>query len=243
MGDSKITNASKFQIEQFKKKYCRGDKRRRTIKDNFAVVVESCEELLPGHTVKSYATGNRDINKIFVVFMVTDVVNNVVYHPIFSDPVGRALAKEWGLKMPRKMTVFTEDKKGGGNGVGGGDGGVIQRQTSNQAMLLLIQFARSMMILHVDEPAPIHDPFKSIYNKLEANPRKEVDCSDVKSVNTAITSFLRNSINMNHENFAGLQEYIGYLQKAYSELRLRKFDFDVLRDKMRAEHPDVKIVF
>ena len=228
------------QINKFKEQYCHSEPSREMISKDFIVNVETYEELLPGNTVKSYATGNRDIDKAFIVFKVVDSVNELLYYPVFSESLGRKLANSWGLKLPQKMTVFVTES---GNGGGSGKYGSLKRKDDNKKMLQLIQYARSMMILHVPEPEPMDGAFKNIYDKLEQHPTYDVFPSYIKSVNTAISSYLKSSTNKKYENFSNLQQYIQYLQLHYPKLKLRNFDFEVLKNKMIAEYPDVNIVF
>ncbi len=228
------------QINEFKEQYCHSGPSREMISRDFIVNVETYEELLPGNTVKSYATGNRDIDKAFIVFKVVDSVNELLYYPVFSESLGRKLANSWGLKLPPKMTVFvTENGNGGSRGKCGGS----KRKDDNKKMLQLIQYARSMMLLHVSEPEPMDGAFKNIYNKLEQHPSYDVFPSYIKSVNTAIFSYLKSATNKENENFSNLQQYIQYLQLHYPKLKLRNFDFEVLKNKIKAEYPDVNIVF
>ncbi len=132
-----MTEANIEQIEQFKKEYCRSNDRRLAINEDFAVEVMSYEELLPGNTVRSYATGSREINGGFIVFRVTDTLSGIVYYPIFSDSVGRELIKAWGMELPSKMTVFTCGGNGNGRNHGAGSH-TIQRKDENRKMLQLI---------------------------------------------------------------------------------------------------------
>lgn len=90
------------QIKRFKEQYCHSEPSRRMISNDFLVNVETYEELLPGNTVKSYATGNRDIDKAFIVFKVVDPVNELLYYPVFSESIGRKLVNTWGLKLTQK---------------------------------------------------------------------------------------------------------------------------------------------
>ena len=237
-----MSEANKVQIEEFKKKYCTSHEKRLLVNKDFIVEVETFEELLPGKLIKSYATGNREISRGFIVFKVVDTKNDITYYPVFSDTVGRKLVKEWKLKLPSKMTIFSENSNGYGGG-NGGSGVGIQRKKENKEMLSLIRLARSMMTLHVNEPQPMRDPFKSIYNKLERNPLDDVLEKDIKSINTAISNFLNKPINNMNENFANLQEYIAYLRREYPNQRLRNVHFEVLRDKMMKKYPNETIVF
>ena len=187
------------QIDQFKMEYCRSRDRRLVIKNNFVVDVMSYEELLPGNTVRSYATGSREINGAFIVFEVTDTDNDITYYPVFSDTVGRELVKEWGMRLPSKMAVFASIGNRGGENHGEG-GQIIQRKDENKKMLQLIQFARSMMILHINEPEPMRAPFKGIYEKYEKDSGCNVSEQDIKSINTAILNFFKKPVNTTSDN-------------------------------------------
>lgn len=138
------------------------------------------------------------------------------------------------------MTVFIAESDSGGSS---SKRGSLKRKDDNKKMLQLIQYARSMMILHVSEPEPMSGAFKNIYDKLEQHPAYDVFASDIKSVNTAISSYLKSATNRKYENFSNLQQYIEYLQLHYPKLKLRNFDFEMLKNKIIAEYPDVNIVF
>lgn len=237
-----VLKANIMQIEQFKREYCRSSDRRFAINEDFAVEVMSYEELSPGKAVRSYATGSREINSDFIVFKVTNTIRDITYYPVFSGTVGRELVKEWGMELPSKMTVFACDGNGGG-GNHGTDSHIIQRKDENRKMLRLIQFARSMMILHINEPEPMGEPFRGIYDKLEKNPRYNVFESDIKSINTAILHFFNKPVNTKNENFTNLQQYIVYLQGRYPNRHLKNFDFNVLRNKMLVKYPNETIAF
>lgn len=235
-----MKKANAHQIKIFKEQYCHNEFSREKIINDFSVNVETYEELLPGNTVKSYATGNRDIDKGFVVFRVTDLVNELLYYPVFSESLGRKLANTWGLELPRKMTIFVAE---GDSGKNGGKHGNSRRKEDNKKMLQLIQYARSMMILHITEPEPMSGAFKNIFDKLEQHPNYSVFASDIKSVNTAISPYLNSATNKKYEKFSNLQQYIEYLQLNYPNLKLRNFDFEMLRYEMTVKYPDVNIVF
>lgn len=234
--------ATNNQIELFKQQYCISEDRRLAIRDDFNVMIESYEELLPGNTIRSYANGNREINNAFIIFKVWDIENDIIYYPVFSESVGRQMVRAWNLQLPRKMSVFVDGENGnGGNHVVGRD--YIQRNEDNRNMLQLIQFARSMMILHVNNPSPMKDPFKSIYEKFETHPRYAVFAKDIKSINTAISNFLQSTTNTENENFENLQQYIVYLQETYPNRNLRNYNFEILRNRIMQDYPNENIVF
>ena len=235
-------NADHKQIEEFKKKYCRSTKSRLLINNDFDVKVESFERLLPGKIMKSYATGSREISGAFVVFRVYDKENDIIFYPVFSESVGGQLVRAWKLPLPKKMTIFTES----GTYTGGESRNNIsakQRKHDNQQMLNLIRFARSMMISHVDEPRPMREPFKGIYERLDNNPGYTVFEVDIKRVNSAIRTYLETPKNMDNERFETLHDYIWLVKKNYQDNHLISYDFDKLREKMKNKYPDEKIVF
>ncbi len=236
-----MPDATAQQIAEFKRRYCHNDDSRRQIAECFDVAIESHEELLPGFTVQSYATGSRPIDGAFVVFRVTDIKNDIVYFPVFSETVSRDLVRAWNLELPRKMSIFAGENQPGG---AGGEHHVgIRRNSENRQMLLLIQFARSMMILHTDDPKPMNGPFKAIYEKLYSNPSHGVESWQIKSVNTATKKYLESRFNKKRENFQNLQDYIGFVRDKYPHKKIRAFNFERLRAMMRERYPDECIVF
>lgn len=235
-----MKNANTHQNNLFKNRYCHSEYARNNIINDFSVEIETYEELLPGKTIRSYASGNRKIDKAFIIFKVLDLNNELVYYPVFSESLGRNLAKRWEIKLPSKMTVFISEGSGKG-GSGNNDGS--NRKEDNKKMLQLIQFARSMMILHVNEPGPMREPFKKIYTNLETHPKFGVFPSEIKSINTAISNYLSSEVNKENENFSNLQQYIKHLQKYYPSAKLRNFDFEILRSKLHIEYPNEIIVF
>jgi len=236
-----MPEATKEQVNLFRKKYCLCSRNRSNIINDFDITIESFEKLLPGNTVRSYANGNRIIEEGFVIFKATDKITNITYYPVFSETVGRKLAKEWGINLPQKMTVLINEKRGDSNGHKTASGS--NRKKENQKMLLLIQFARSMMLLHVNSPTPMRGPFRTIFNKLSENPHYDVFESDIKSINTAISNFLHSSTNTDNEKFSDLKQYIAYLKTKYPTQRFRDYDFEVLREKLRNKYPSEIIVF
>lgn len=149
--------------------------------------------------MRSYATGSREIDGGFIVFEVTDTINDITYYPVFFDTVGRELLIEWGMKLPSKMKVFASigNVDSGNHGTGGQ---IIQRKDENRKMLQLIQFVRSMMILHINEPKPMRAPFKGIYEKYEKDSGCNVSEQDIKSINTAILNFFKKPVNTTSDN-------------------------------------------
>lgn len=242
-----MQDANENQIKRFKDEYCKSENKRLNMINDFSVEVLSFEELLPGKEIKSFASGSKQITTSFIMFKAINKIDGLVYYPVFSESVGRKLAKDWKMEIPSKMSVLANVGNGGGGEYNPG-GKFRHRKDDNKNMLQLIRLARSMMILHIDEPKPMSNPFKSIYDKLMSNPGYHVFESDIKSINTAIKHFLESSINKKNENFTSLQQYIDYLnsdylKKAKSDRRVKKFNFDELRNKMNAKYPNETILF
>ena len=209
---------------------------------DFEVDVESFEELLPGKIVSSYATGNRDIENSFIMFRVCNVIKDIQYFPVFSETVGRKMLKSWNKPVPKKRSIFIEDNNGVGRG-NGGTGNGNKNNVENSKLRSLILFARSLMILHINDPQPMNGMLKEIYEKLELHPYWNVRNYEVKAVNTAIGSFLRKDINVQNENFQNLHDYILYLQTNVTGRRIRNTNFDTLRNIMRTEYPAEQVYF
>lgn len=238
-----MRNANKQEIINFKEQFCKNDSDRNRISNHFNVQIESFEELLPGKFINSYASGNRKIESSFIMLRVTDIENEVLYSPVFSESLGRIMLKAWGLDTPKKRSIFTAVNHGGQVGGIGGVGGQRQYNRNNAKLRTLILYARSLMIFHIDDPKPMSGILNDIYQKLERNPRWEVRKGEVKCVNTAIKNFLLKDINIVNENYADLGQYIKYLTNNTNGRHLRNYDFESLREILTNEYPDETIYF
>lgn len=237
-----MRTANKNEIEVFKKEYCKNDEARISIGRYFKVEVESFEELLPGKTVASYATGNRDIENSFIMFNVYNKIVDIQYFPVFSETVGRKMLKAWSKPVPKKRSIFVEENTGAGGG-NGATGSKNSNNVENSKLRNLILFTRSLMILHIDDPQPMNGILKELYEKLELHPYWNVRNYEIKSVNTALRNFLQKDVNVQNENFQNLQDYIQYLQTNVGGRRLININFDTLRNVMRTDYPTEQIYF
>ena len=178
----------------------------------------------------------------------TDLIEHLLkewyiqYFPVFSETVGRKMLKSWNKPVPKKRSIFIEDNNGVGRG-NGGTGNGNKKNVENSKLRSLILFARSLMILHINDPQPMKGMLKETYEKLELHPYWNVRNYEVKAVNTAIGSFLRKDINVQNENFQNLHDYILYLQTNVTGRRLRNTNFDTLRNIMRTEYPAEQVYF
>lgn len=236
-----MREASEQEIEKFKIRYCRNDETRKSIGIDFDVKIESFEELLPGKIVRSYATGNRNIENSFILFNVCDNENGIQYFPVFSESVGRRMLNAWNIPVPKKRSVFVHEN----NSAGAANNRTLRESRNNSENLELrnlILFTRSLMILHIDNPKPMYGALKDVYEKMELHPYWKVLGKEIKSVNTSLKNYLKES-NDNKENFQNLQEYIQYLQGNIRGKGLRNTNFDKLREIMKKEYPGEEIYF
>ena len=230
------------ELDNFRIRFCQSERTRDTLVDNFTVSVESYEQLLPDQVVFSYATGSREIHTEFVIFNIDDDTNQVRYQPVFGEQIARKIAKKAGLKLPRKMSVLYTPSGSNGNG-GGSTGTTAPRKEDNRQLLLLIEFSRSLIILHQREVKPMYDPFKRIYEKLEAHPRYTVFPSEIKAINTAIRKYLNGRTNSENERFKNLQDYVAFLHEHYPEVHFKAATFNVLKSVFQQNYPGEKLYF
>lgn len=166
----------------------------------------------------------------------------MVYYPMFSYSVAHILIKTWGLKLPKLMSIFSEINEVNGNHSTSRAEKKFINKEGNQ-ILTLIQYARIMMTLNVENPKPMNGVFKSIYDKYDhlINTDKAVEASDIKSINTAIKNF----INKNYEkiNYASIQDFIGYLENEYPDKIFKSHKFDDIRKIMASKYPNEIIAF
>lgn len=236
-----MPRANKDQVIIFKREYCRNVESRRKMMEDFEVEVETYEEMLPGKSIRSYATGERNIEGNYIMLKVVDKENDVEYYPVFSPTTVASMNHDQRIKIPKIKRIFVTENVGGGggNGAGGGNNG----NEDNKKLRILIIFARSMMILHSNEVKPLYGKFKYIYNLLEGHPFMHVKSSAVKDVNDAIRNYLLKDVNKNNENFQDLPEYIEYLRNNANGRRVRNVDFESLRVILRNDYPNEVIYF
>lgn len=222
-----MRKANNNEIVIFKKKYCKSDETRIQIRQDFEVIVESHEEVVPGSFVTSFATGERKIEDEFVLFTVKDRENEVEYHPIFSVETARTMLNAWGIKMPPKRSILQEVNVGGR---GGSSGGVHTKHNDNNKKLRrLILFARYFMVHHVREPEPMYGPFKTIYDKLLKHPDWDVRSKDILEVNDKLKKYINGSTNQRKDNYQNLQEYLDVLEKKIGDRQLKDRNFESLK--------------
>ena len=238
-----MKEAYKNEIDRFKKEFCYNEKRRIEMSNYFSIEMDSFEELLPGKEIHSYAYGNRRITTSFIIFKVTDEINNIVYNPVFSESVGRKLAKVWDIPVKSKMNLFADENRHDNAADFSNSAGVNKKgNEDNRNLRRLIILSRSMILLHIIEPRPMDKVFKEIYNKLESNKGWGVYASEIKSINTAISSYINSKRNKENENFSNINDYITYIESNFNK-RLIHFDFSNLRRIFRNNYPDADLFF
>ena len=230
------------ELQRFKQNFCNSEANRKSIKCKFKVTLESYEENLPNKKIKSFATGSREIEGAFMIFVVIDESKHIKYEPVFSETVGRKFAKECNLIIPQKMTIFTNMSSGANKAT---DNYTQQtkevRQPDNKQMMDLIQFVRTMMIWNIDTPKPMDGAFKDIFSKLESNPNSSVSASDIKSINTSLINYPKKNANKDYSS--DLKKFINYIKNTYPEKKVKSYDFEILKEKMKKTYPDETICF
>jgi hypothetical protein len=186
-------------------------------------------------------TGKLKILLLCLRFWTILIIFNITL--FFSETVGRNMLKSWGRDIPKKRSIFLEDSKEIKRVTGDIESKSIQSNSNNMKLRSLILYARSLMILHIDEPQPMGRALKSIYISLESNPQRDVKPSEVKSINTAIGTYLRKPINTKNENFQNLQEYIVFLKNNTLNKRLRNYDFSELKDLLRQSYLEKPTIY
>lgn len=238
-----MREATKNEIAAFSKRYCKDTLSRISMNKYFEVKVESFEELLPGKTVNSYATGSRKIEGAFMIFDVYDREKELHYFPVFSESTARAMLKAWNKPVPKKRSIFTSEES---SRIHKGSDKTASKSTINEEnaqLRRLILFSRSLMVYHINNPQPMGGMLNEIYEKYDTNPSWKIKAFEVKSINTALKNFLKKNINTRNENFQTLQEYIDFLRHNKYEKCLKSTNFDILREIMKKYYPEEQIFF
>lgn len=241
-----MSNANENQIEDFKINYCRNECNRKKMAADFDVEVEAFEELLPGKSIRSYATGNRCIENAFIMFRVSDKTNGLKYYPVFSESVGRKMLVSWNKSIPKKRSIFLEENKGTlekEKTKRREKAKIVELNIANGELRNLILFTHSLMVLHIDSPKPMNGMLKNLYEKLEKQPNLPVKEFEIKSVNTALKHFFEQKTNVNQDGFHSLHDYIEYLKTNIGGKSLISTSFDELRSMMQAKYSMEPIYF
>ena len=232
------------EIKLFKIKHCRSENTRMKMSDEFEISIESFEELIPGQKIQSYATGSREIEDSFIMFRVTDETNEIEYFPVFSESVSRKLIKEWNLNIPKKISIFSEENSVKESIHGEGNNDKKSRNiTNNRSFKNLISYSRFLMVHGKTYLYPMNGVMKKIYDKLEKEPESDIYAPDIKSINTALGRFLDKGITINGEKIINLQDYIEFLIIMVKGKKLKKHNFDNLREIFRNNYREEMLYF
>lgn len=235
---------TEHDINLFKRDYCCNTQGRKKMLVDFQVSVESFEELLFGQYITSYATGERKIGNAFMILNVFDTSTNKTYYPVFSEKVARDMLRDSSVKIPSKITIFSSAKLSSDNLFKENrntDKSDSDRTKANCALIHLIELVRAFMLLGVNNPQPMNNVFKSIYNGLIIYPNRDPFPFKIKSINTALGNYIKA-----HEYNSGLHslnDFIVYVQKMHGSKRLKEFNFEILRAMFMKEYPQEVLYF
>ncbi len=229
-----MIEADRKDIWMFKERYCRNRDARRKMLHEFQVTLEEREELIPGKKVISYALDERYIENELDIFKVVDPLEHKIYYPLFSKEKMLEITEFTGTEIPAVRSIF------------------IHRDTErmewrkacydNLQLRRMILYIRSLMILHIDKPKPMGGAMKSIFEKMSLHPNWEVRASEIKSINTALGSYLKKDVNVQNEHFSNLQEYIVYVRE-YTGGNVKETDFRGLKHIFQQKYTDEQIYF
>ncbi|MCM1440125.1 MAG: hypothetical protein NC131_13120 [Roseburia sp.] len=235
---------TKTDLDLFKKQYCNNATNRKKMLVDFHVSVASFEEILVGHYINSYATGERKIENSFVILNVVDSINNKTYQPVFSETVAREMLKDTNIKFPRKITVYRSANNCDNNHKNhdtGLESPQNKRTPANAQLLNLIELSRSLMLFKVNNPKLMDGVFKEIYDELNKNPSCSPHPSKIKSINTALGRYIESHGRAN--DFSNLNNFIDYINKTSGLKEIKQYDFSTLRYIFSNKYPTEKPYF
>ncbi|MCM1368655.1 MAG: hypothetical protein NC184_07610 [Roseburia sp.] len=235
---------TKTDEDLFKMNYCGNAENRKQMLIDFNVSVASFEELLVGHSINSYATGERKIENNFMILNVIDSINNKTYQPVFSETVARVMFRNTDIEIPRKMTVYSNSNHHADHYNGRATRQIpheSRRTSANAQLISLIELSRALMLFKVDNPKPMDGVFKKIYDDLNKYPGSDPFPYKIKSINTALGKYIESHGTTN--GFHHLNDFIDYIQGTCKTKKINRFDFEILRAMFSAEYPSEKIYF
>lgn len=199
-----MRKATDDETIKFANEHCKNEAARKSLVEKYKVEITAFEDMLPQKTIRSHATGNRDIEGSYFIFKVTDTENEIEYFPVFSESVGRKMLNAWEMNIPSKMSIFNDSTTI--DGVNVTSSGYIKNATNsidvdNRNMRILILLVRSLWVHNMNSPKPMDGILKEIYDKLEAHPGWRPYESEIKAVNTIINNYICNELNMKNEKY------------------------------------------
>lgn len=229
---SNFTIANGKSLNVFYQEYCQNEMDCFRICERYKVELVSYDDLNFGQAVYGAAENGKLLHERIMIFRVTDVENNLRYYPVFSEYMGKALARHADIKLAPVLTVLYEDNIGK----------FIKRDFSykNYALICLIAWYRSLTLMFRQTAAPIPFGIWSVYNVLVQCPTDDIDISVIRLLNNSIKRFLHENKNIGYQN---LKEYIADIKKTHTLLNYKENDFDVLRQWLLDADPREKIYF
>ena len=222
--------ADEAQIPEFKINFCEGAEARKKLAERFEIRMLQFEEMPPGKCVRSYASGSKAIYGSYMIFEAKD--SEYIYYPVFSETVGRELAKLCNCAIQPKMTMFRSGSSKSTTvktNKTTNNTGQVERKPDNAQLLNLIVIARNMMVFHVMDPKPMYGPLAKIYHKLEEHPRFSVFADEIHTVNKMIGIHLKKLNEKPNAEYHSLNEFIAFIDKISPDRELKNFDFEEIR--------------
>lgn len=238
-----MVEADNSEIRLFKKQYCGNEEARKALVQEFNIEVESVEEALPWKNIISYAGDEKYVKGEFVFFKTIDYERDMIYYPVFSMEKARELAASADISIPPLKSIYLHLDERTGKEVNPDVCEYGRTGYDNMQLRRLILCMRSMMLLHIDKPKPMKNAMKAIYDKMEKHPRWRVRGAEVKAINTALGSYLKNDLNRANENFQCIQDYLIYLQDRNVEYPIKEMNFEGLREILLEEYGEQEIFF
>ena len=220
---------------EFKKKYCKSEKARLRMNKDFIVSVNIFEELMAGEIVKSYATGEKNIEGGCIIFSVIEKDNTKEFNPVFSETVGRILIKNWGLSFPKKFSLFENDSNTKVENSASSDSSKNSKSNINvDELSMLVLLTHKLINYNNCGSRELKGPLKDIFEKIQVQ-NYFLKTSHIKGINPIIKKNLL--------NFKNLNEFIEVLKNNNPNIKIKKIKFENLRVKLKNEISESEIFF
>ena len=231
--------ANKEQVKNFKKNYCKSEKKRLNLVKNkdFKITPLIFSDALPNHPVYSYASGNRLITKSYVLFLVEDTKNNVNYFPIFSENIGRKILNNLGEDCPRKISFYNILNRNNNS-----KNKTISKINKNTLKPEVFEFEKLILLSCFFMNKDTEDfiiPYGAFRNLLlKINKDYVLKAQDIKSVNTGLKNFISKK-ELSSDRF---KEFIKFLVED-DNADIKKVNFEDLRKIFKEKYSNEKIFF
>ena len=231
--------ANKEQVKNFKKNYCKSEKKRLNLVKNkdFKITPLIFSDALPNHPVYSYASGNRLITKSYVLFLVEDTKNNVNYFPIFSENIGRKILNNLGEDCPREISFYNILNRNNNS-----KNKTISKINKNTLKPEVFEFEKLILLSCFFMNKDTEDfiiPYGAFRNLLlKINKDYVLKAQDIKSVNTGLKNFISKK-ELSSDSF---KEFIKFLVED-DNADIKKVNFEDLRKIFKEKYSNEKIFF